>query len=129
VGRRVLDEAHFIKNANARTSHCLKLLGVQNEAKAPLLGPELVFLLTGTPMANRPRDLFNLLRCVAPSGSLREPPRIKPGQALPRYAAAARGRMPPGGAQLSVLRRGPAEGRARWLGAWDDRRIAAGRPR
>jgi SWI/SNF-related matrix-associated actin-dependent regulator of chromatin subfamily A-like protein 1 len=60
----ILDEAHFIKNASARTSHCLKLLGVQNEAKAPLIGPEFVFLLTGTPMTNRPRDLFNLLRCV-----------------------------------------------------------------
>jgi SWI/SNF-related matrix-associated actin-dependent regulator 1 of chromatin subfamily A len=60
----ILDEAHFIKNASARTSHCLKLLGVQNEAKAPMIGPEFVFLLTGTPMTNRPRDLFNLLRCV-----------------------------------------------------------------
>src|SRR6516165_6545350 len=60
----VLDEAHFIKNASGRTSHCLRLLGVQNEAKAPLIGPEFVFLLTGTPMTNRPRDLFNLLRCV-----------------------------------------------------------------
>ena len=55
MGSVVLDEAHFIKNASARTSHCLKLLGVQNEAKAPLIG---------TPMTNRPRDLFNLLRCV-----------------------------------------------------------------
>jgi SWI/SNF-related matrix-associated actin-dependent regulator 1 of chromatin subfamily A len=61
----VLDEAHFIKNASGRTSHCLKVLGVQNESKAPLIGPEFVFLLTGTPMTNRPRDLFNLLRCVA----------------------------------------------------------------
>ena len=60
----VLDEAHFIKNASQRTSHCLKLLGVQDEAKAPLIGPEFVFLLTGTPMTSRPRDLFNLLRCV-----------------------------------------------------------------
>jgi SWI/SNF-related matrix-associated actin-dependent regulator 1 of chromatin subfamily A len=60
----ILDEAHFIKNASQRTSHCLKLLGVQDEAKAPLLGPEFVFLLTGTPMTSRPRDLFNLLRCV-----------------------------------------------------------------
>jgi SWI/SNF-related matrix-associated actin-dependent regulator 1 of chromatin subfamily A len=25
----ILDEAHFIKNASKRTSHCLKLLGVQ----------------------------------------------------------------------------------------------------
>lgn len=60
----ILDEAHFIKNASARTTHCLKLLGVQDDAKAAPIGPDFVFLLTGTPMTNRPRDLFNLLRCV-----------------------------------------------------------------
>jgi SWI/SNF-related matrix-associated actin-dependent regulator of chromatin subfamily A-like protein 1 len=60
----ILDEAHFIKNASKRTSHCLKLLGVQAEASAPLIGPDYVFLLTGTPMTNRPKDLFNLFRCV-----------------------------------------------------------------
>lgn len=60
----ILDEAHFIKNASKRTTHCLKLLGVQDAAKAPLVGPDYVFLLTGTPMTNRPKDLFNLLRCV-----------------------------------------------------------------
>jgi SWI/SNF-related matrix-associated actin-dependent regulator 1 of chromatin subfamily A len=60
----ILDEAHFIKNASKRTSHCLKLLGVQDNARAPLIGPDLVFLLTGTPMTSRPKDLFNLLRCV-----------------------------------------------------------------
>jgi len=60
----ILDEAHFIKNNSKRTTHCLKLLGVQDVAKAPLLGPNYVFLLTGTPMTSRPRDLFNLLRCV-----------------------------------------------------------------
>jgi SWI/SNF-related matrix-associated actin-dependent regulator of chromatin subfamily A-like protein 1 len=60
----ILDEAHFIKNASKRTSHCLKLLGVQAEAKAPLIGPDFVFLLTGTPMTNRPKDLFNLFRSV-----------------------------------------------------------------
>ena len=60
----ILDEAHFIKNASKRTSHCLKLLGVQAEARAPVIGPEYVFLLTGTPMTNRPKDLFNLFRCV-----------------------------------------------------------------
>jgi SWI/SNF-related matrix-associated actin-dependent regulator of chromatin subfamily A-like protein 1 len=60
----ILDEAHFIKNASKRTSHCLKLLGVQAEARAPVIGPEFVFLLTGTPMTNRPKDLFNLFRCV-----------------------------------------------------------------
>ena len=60
----ILDEAHFIKNASQRTNHCLKLLGVQADAHAPAIGPEYVFLLTGTPMTNRPKDLFNLLRCV-----------------------------------------------------------------
>ena len=60
----ILDEAHFIKNASKRTSHCLKLLGVQAEARAPVIGPDYVFLLTGTPMTNRPKDLFNLFRCV-----------------------------------------------------------------
>lgn len=60
----ILDEAHFIKNASQRTNHCLKLLGVQADAHAPIIGPDYVFLLTGTPMTNRPKDLFNLLRCV-----------------------------------------------------------------
>jgi SWI/SNF-related matrix-associated actin-dependent regulator of chromatin subfamily A-like protein 1 len=60
----ILDEAHFIKNASKRTGHCLKLLGVQADARAQIIGPEFVFLLTGTPMTNRPKDLFNLFRCV-----------------------------------------------------------------
>ena len=60
----ILDEAHFIKNASQRTNYCLKLLGVQADARAPVIGPEFVFLLTGTPMTSRPKDLFNLLRCV-----------------------------------------------------------------
>jgi SWI/SNF-related matrix-associated actin-dependent regulator 1 of chromatin subfamily A len=60
----ILDEAHFIKNNSQRTSHCLKLLGVSKDARAALTGPKQVYLLTGTPVTNRPRDLFNLLRCV-----------------------------------------------------------------
>jgi SWI/SNF-related matrix-associated actin-dependent regulator 1 of chromatin subfamily A len=60
----ILDEAHFIKNNSQRTAHVLKLLGVSDNARAPLIGPPQVYLLTGTPMTNRPRDLFNLLRCV-----------------------------------------------------------------
>jgi SWI/SNF-related matrix-associated actin-dependent regulator of chromatin subfamily A-like protein 1 len=60
----ILDEAHFIKNNSQRTSHCLKLLGVSNDARVALIGPPQVYLLTGTPITNRPRDLFNLLRCV-----------------------------------------------------------------
>jgi SWI/SNF-related matrix-associated actin-dependent regulator 1 of chromatin subfamily A len=60
----ILDEAHFIKNASGRTGHVMKLLGVSESARAPVIGPAQVYLLTGTPMTNRPRDLYNLLRCV-----------------------------------------------------------------
>jgi len=60
----VLDEAHFIKNASTRTTHCLKLLGVNDQENASSIGPEYVFLLTGTPMTGRPKDLFNILRCL-----------------------------------------------------------------
>ena len=34
----ILDEAHFIKNNSQRTAHCLKLLGVSNDARAALIG-------------------------------------------------------------------------------------------
>jgi SWI/SNF-related matrix-associated actin-dependent regulator 1 of chromatin subfamily A len=60
----ILDEAHFIKNASGRTSRVMKLLGVSENVRAPVIGPTQVYLLTGTPMTNRPRDLYNLLRCV-----------------------------------------------------------------
>jgi SWI/SNF-related matrix-associated actin-dependent regulator 1 of chromatin subfamily A len=60
----ILDEAHFIKNASGRTSHVMKLLGVSENVRAAVVGPPQVYLLTGTPMTNRPRDLYNLLRCV-----------------------------------------------------------------
>ena len=60
----ILDEAHFIKNKSQRTSHCFKLLGVSDNAREEVTGPPQVYLLTGTPMTNRTRDLFNLLRCV-----------------------------------------------------------------
>jgi SWI/SNF-related matrix-associated actin-dependent regulator 1 of chromatin subfamily A len=54
----ILDEAHFIKNNSQRTSHCLKLLGVSNNAREAVIGPRQVYLLTGTPITNRPRDVF-----------------------------------------------------------------------
>lgn len=60
----IVDEAHFIKNASQRSSQVLKLLGVTDAKGAPAHKPPFVFLLTGTPMPNRPRDLFNLLRAV-----------------------------------------------------------------
>ena len=51
-----LDEAHFIKNASQRSSQALKILGVSDDKRAGVSGPRLVFLLTGTPMPNRPRN-------------------------------------------------------------------------
>lgn len=60
----IVDEAHFIKNASQRTSQVLKLIGVADAKGNVPTGPRQVFLLTGTPMPNRPRDLFNLLRAV-----------------------------------------------------------------
>ncbi|MFM8312361.1 MAG: SNF2-related protein [Ilumatobacteraceae bacterium] len=53
----VLDEAHYIKNRSARTKHAMTLLAGDRE-------PDGVYLLTGTPMTNRPRDLFQLLKAI-----------------------------------------------------------------
>ncbi|MFZ4720842.1 MAG: DEAD/DEAH box helicase [Ilumatobacteraceae bacterium] len=51
----IVDEAHAIKNKSARTTRTLELCRGRNVA---------TYLLTGTPMTNRPRDLFNLLKAV-----------------------------------------------------------------
>lgn len=59
----VADEAHYIKNRSKRAQHVLRLTGVDGRS-APDAGPAVVYLLTGTPMASRPRDLFNLLKVV-----------------------------------------------------------------
>lgn len=58
----IADEAHAIKNDSARSKRTLELLGVHKHATTA--GPSAVYLLTGTPMTNRPRDLFNLLKAV-----------------------------------------------------------------
>jgi SWI/SNF-related matrix-associated actin-dependent regulator 1 of chromatin subfamily A len=52
----VVDEAHFIKNKSTRSSRTLDLIAANPDAA--------VYLLTGTPMTNRPRDLFNLLKAI-----------------------------------------------------------------
>jgi len=59
----VVDEAHYIKNDSQRTTRVLRLLGI-GSGKQPAAEPEVVYLLTGTPMSSRPRDLFNLLKAV-----------------------------------------------------------------
>ena len=58
-GTVIADEAHFIKNGSRRAAHVLRLVGANGEAD-----PQAVYLLTGTPMTSRPRDLFNLLRAI-----------------------------------------------------------------
>lgn len=55
----VVDEAHYIKNRSQRAARVLRLLGADATS-----GPTAAYLLTGTPMASRPRDLFHLLRAV-----------------------------------------------------------------
>ncbi|MFZ9018020.1 MAG: DEAD/DEAH box helicase [Ilumatobacteraceae bacterium] len=52
----IIDEAHAIKNDSARTKRTLRLVSPG--------GPDAVYLLTGTPITNRPRDLFNLLKAI-----------------------------------------------------------------
>jgi SWI/SNF-related matrix-associated actin-dependent regulator 1 of chromatin subfamily A len=52
----IIDEAHSIKNKSARSSRTLRLIAENPHAA--------VYLLTGTPMTNRPRDLFNLLAAI-----------------------------------------------------------------
>jgi SWI/SNF-related matrix-associated actin-dependent regulator 1 of chromatin subfamily A len=61
----VVDEAHYIKNDSQRSARVLRLLGeATGRGPAPAADPEYVYLLTGTPMSNRPRDLFALLKAV-----------------------------------------------------------------
>ena len=55
----IVDEAHYVKNRSGRSAQVLRLVGADGERD-----PHVVYLLTGTPMTSRPRDLFNLLRAV-----------------------------------------------------------------
>ena len=55
----IVDEAHYVKNRSGRSAQVLRLVGADGERD-----PQAVYLLTGTPMTSRPRDLFNLLRAV-----------------------------------------------------------------
>jgi len=53
----ILDEAHFIKNHNSKRGAILKDLSKN-------FGCERFWLLTGTPIANRPMDYYNLLSII-----------------------------------------------------------------
>ena len=52
----IIDEAHAIKNKSGRSNRTLSLIDANFDAA--------IYLLTGTPMTNRPRDLFNLLKAI-----------------------------------------------------------------
>ena len=54
----IFDEAHYLKNHNSQRSRNARELVVDRSPKP------LTYLLTGTPLTNRPRDLFPLLQLV-----------------------------------------------------------------
>jgi SWI/SNF-related matrix-associated actin-dependent regulator 1 of chromatin subfamily A len=54
----ILDEAHYLKNHESKRSKMARQLALQEGADP------LVYALTGTPLTNRPRDLFPLLQLV-----------------------------------------------------------------
>ena len=61
----VFDEAHYLKNHTSARSRLARQLVESAARKAPREPP--VYLLTGTPLTNRPRDLFVLLQLVGHS--------------------------------------------------------------
>ena len=58
----VFDEAHYLKNHTSMRSRLARRLA--DRAKSQGRRGPAVYLLTGTPMTNRPRDLFVLLQLV-----------------------------------------------------------------
>jgi SWI/SNF-related matrix-associated actin-dependent regulator 1 of chromatin subfamily A len=58
----VFDEAHYLKNHQSARSRLARQL--VDEAVRRADSPPAVYLLTGTPLTNRPRDLFVLLQLV-----------------------------------------------------------------
>jgi SWI/SNF-related matrix-associated actin-dependent regulator 1 of chromatin subfamily A len=57
----VFDEAHYLKNHRSARSRLARQLADRAKADG---GRPAVYLLTGTPLTNRPRDLFVLLQLV-----------------------------------------------------------------
>jgi SNF2 family DNA or RNA helicase len=55
----IFDEAHYLKNQNSARSRAARSLVLEEEASDAV-----VYALTGTPLTNRPRDLFPLLQLV-----------------------------------------------------------------
>lgn len=61
----VFDEAHYLKNHTSARSRLARQIAEQ--AAAAATREPAVYLLTGTPLTNRPRDLFVLLQLVGHS--------------------------------------------------------------
>jgi SNF2 family DNA or RNA helicase len=61
----VFDEAHYLKNHRSARSRLARQLA--DEARSHGGNDPVVYLLTGTPLTNRPRDLFVLLQLVGHS--------------------------------------------------------------
>ena len=61
----VFDEAHYLKNHTSARSRLARQLA--DHAAATATREPVVYLLTGTPLTNRPRDLFVLLQLVGHS--------------------------------------------------------------
>jgi SNF2 family DNA or RNA helicase len=59
----VFDEAHYLKNHTSARSRLARQLA-DRAAKMHRMHAPAVYLLTGTPLTNRPRDLFVLLQLV-----------------------------------------------------------------
>jgi SWI/SNF-related matrix-associated actin-dependent regulator 1 of chromatin subfamily A len=68
MGVLVVDEAHYIKNPESQRSQVISALAEKAER---------VVLLTGTPMENRPVELWPLLKIVAPDKF--DPPHLRIG--------------------------------------------------
>jgi len=54
----IFDEAHYLKNQGSRRSKVARQLALREQSDP------VVYALTGTPLTNRPRDLFPLLQLV-----------------------------------------------------------------
>jgi len=61
-GGIVFDEAHYLKNHTSARSRLAR--EITSAATSVASQPPAVYLLTGTPLTNRPRDLFVLLQLV-----------------------------------------------------------------
>lgn len=64
----IMDEAHYIKNNSGRSVQVLGRRANKNKKLEAIVGlataAERIWLLTGTPIKNKPRDLFNLLKAI-----------------------------------------------------------------